>query len=400
MSALSKKWLRLATQNPALAWNKARTTFRNRIGARWDYSFRNGQAKPPATICIKLTNACNLRCQMCGQPRENACPGEAKYAPPEFFHQSVSLEQYQRLIDEVKYFRPNIYLWGGEPFLYPHLIELIARIHRAGLTSQINTNGMLLEKHARELVEAGLDDLIVSIDGPAEVHDAVRGREGVFARLQRGIAAVTEAKRELGSRTPVLRVRGTICPENFNQITDLPRIAHEFGADSLNFNWTWFTTAAAGAAHQKLMRQLFDIEARSWIPFLSESVLDRKTRASFAALPKQLQILKKQSVDLPISLSPHIRPDQVEAYFTDIQQTFGCRDCYSVYVKSYILPNGDVTPCPDYPDYIVGSIVQSPFLQIWNGDRYRKWRQELKKHRLFPICTRCCDLYLSSVQFI
>ncbi|MBN1542285.1 radical SAM protein [candidate division KSB1 bacterium] len=400
MSALSRKWLGLAARNPRLAWDKARITLRNRLGGRWDYTFGNGRARPPATLCLKLSNACNLRCRMCGQPRENARPGDPKYAPPDFFRQSVSLDVYQRLIDEMKRFRPTLYLWGGEPFLYPHLFELIARIKAAGLVCQINTNGLLIEKHARELVESGLDDLIVSVDGPAEVHDAVRGRRGVFARLQRGVDALAEARRQLGSRTPVLRVRGTICPENFASLSELPPIARRFGADSLNFNWTWFTTRQAGQAHQALMRRLFDIDARSWIPFLSETVLDRETRLRFEALSAELQKLQRQAGDLPITLSPHIRPDQVESYFTDVRQSFGCRDCFAVYVKSYILPNGDVTPCPDFPDYIAGSIVDKPFLEIWNGEHYRAWRRELKKHRLFPVCTRCCDLYLSSIQFV
>ncbi len=391
------KIIKLALANPGLAAAKAAITWRNKVGVKWDYYLHQGTAKPPSTICIKLTNACNLACKMCGQPREQQPVGSSKYAPESFFKQTVETDRYLALIEEVSRFRPNLYLWGGEPFIYRDIFQLIRHAKKHRLTCQINTNGLYIKKYAQEIVASGLDDLIISIDGPAEVHDQVRGLSGVFHQVQTGIRALQEEKKMQGRTTPVLRVRGTITPDNFEHIHELPAIAREFEADSLNFNWTWFTTYESGTAHERLMKQLFNIEAVSWRPFETDVIMDPEKRRQFDGIRQELQQLFRNREKILITLSPGIKPEQVERYYTDIHETFGSDRCYSVWLKSYVLPNGDVTPCPDYPDYICGNITQSRFMDIWNGDRYRAWRRELKKRKLFPICYRCCDLYLSNI---
>lgn len=58
-----------------------------------------------------------------------------------------------------------------------------------------------------------------------------------------------------------------------------------------------------------------------------------------------------------------------------------------------IMPNGDVVPCRDYSDYVVGNITKKSILDIYNDEGYRKFRGLLKKHGgLIPICARCCGL--------
>jgi radical SAM protein with 4Fe4S-binding SPASM domain len=394
------KIAKLTVKNPQLAAYKAKITFRNKVTVKWDYAFGKGKAQPPACICIKLTNACNLRCKMCGQPREGHHEGEAKFAPIEFFRQKITFEDYQRLIDEVAAFRPNIYLWGGEPFMYKDILQLVRYVKSRGLTCQINTNGLYLTKRAEEIVDAGLDDLIISIDGPPEVHDQVRGLPGTFAQVEKGIQMIHEEKRKKGVKRPVIRIRGTISPENFEHVHSLVGIAKRLGADSLNFNWTWFTTKQTGTAHQRMMKKLFDTEAVSWVPYETDVIMDPEKLTKFDGIRQALLKLENNGADIPISMSPHIKPDQVEDYYTHITNTFGSDACFSVWVKSYILPNGDVTPCPDFPDYITGNITKESFMNIWNGERYKKWRLELKKRKLFPICYRCCDLFLSNVHFI
>lgn len=394
------KVAKLSLKNPRLAAAKIGVTWRNGVTAKWDYHLLNGRARPPATLCIKLTNACNLRCKMCGQPREGNPAGSIKYAPEAFFRQTVAIERYLRLLDEVSAFRPNIYLWGGEPFLYPDIFTLIRHAKKNRLVCQINSNGMYSKKYSRQIVESGLDDIIISIDGPAQVHDQVRGLAGTFKLVEAGIRALQEEKARQKVSKPVIRIRGTISPENFAHIYSLSEIAKGFSADSLNFNWTWFTTRETGEAHQRLMKQLFDIEATSWRPFETDVIMDPEKRRQFDGIRNELTRLQNNQEEFLITMSPLIKPDQVESYYTDIRNTFSSDRCYSVWLKSYVLPNGDVTPCPDFPDFIAGNLLESSFMDIWNGAPYVRWRQELKKRKLFPICYRCCDLFLSNVGIL
>ncbi|GAG99570.1 unnamed protein product, partial [marine sediment metagenome] len=67
------------------------------------------------------------------------------------------------------------------------------------------------------------------------------------------------------------------------------------------------------------------------------------------------------------------------------------RKCFFVWGTLFISPNGDVMPCQFYPDYKLGNIRDAKLKEIWNNEKYRKFRLELKKG-LFPGCARCCKL--------
>ncbi|MDZ7725676.1 MAG: SPASM domain-containing protein [candidate division KSB1 bacterium] len=280
------------------------------------------------------------------------------------------------------------------------MIPLIEYAKSHHLTVQVNTNGLPLKRLAEQIVRSGLDDLIISIDGPCQVHDEVRGRRGTFERVQQGLEAIQAHKKRLGVSHPLIRVRGTISPYNFDTIADLIPIAEDLNADSLGYNWTWFTTRETGEAYETFMKNVFATDAPSWRPFESDVILDPDRHRKYSGIQQQLKTLFRNKSRLPVSMSPFLQPDQVQTYYENIHETFGHHTCYAVYVKSYVLPNGDVTPCPDFPDYICGNITEQPFTDIWNGDRYRSWRRELKNRGLFPACYRCCDLFLSDVKFV
>lgn len=98
------------------------------------------------------------------------------------------------------------------------------------------------------------------------------------------------------------------------------------------------------------------------------------------------------TVDFPIIISPKVEPETAYDYFTNTSRVFGSERCFSVWNKTYIMPDGDVSPCPHYTDYRVGNIKDSLIMKLWNSEPYRHWRRELQKHGRFPVCYRCCDL--------
>jgi len=75
-------------------------------------------------------------------------------------------------------------------------------------------------RQAEKLVESGLDDLGISIDGPPEVHDRVRGRARTFEQLSSGLERLNAAKRRLGRDRPRVRFSFTITDANYNHILE------------------------------------------------------------------------------------------------------------------------------------------------------------------------------------
>lgn len=109
-------------------------------------------------LYVEPTTSCNLRCKTCIRHGWNEKEG------------FMDLGLYKKLIhsaSQVPTFE-KVSLWGwGEPLLHPHIAEMVAEAKRAGVKTQMISNGMLLKQElAESLTLAGLDSLIISIDSP------------------------------------------------------------------------------------------------------------------------------------------------------------------------------------------------------------------------------------------
>jgi len=205
-------FVKVAVRTPGVFLALARETLRSR-SARWlDYRFGRGRALPPRYVDIKLTNRCNLRCKMCGQWGEQ---GTMRGASAATLREQMALPVLRQLADQVARFKPMFYLWGGEPFLYPDLIPFMAYLRSRRMLCAINTNGTFLEDAAEDLVKAGsVANVLVSLDGPRDVHDRVRGVPGTYDKVMRGVARVLEAKRRLRATKPYLTFVTTVNKDN------------------------------------------------------------------------------------------------------------------------------------------------------------------------------------------
>src|SRR5262249_8179123 len=172
----------------------------------------------PTFVQLRVTNLCNLRCKMCGQwgdtgifrsqsSSADATDGALERARIQELigaKRQMALPEYVRLLDEIAPFHPIVSLYGGEPFLYPDILPLIREIKGRGLTCTVITNGGRLEALARDLVEAGIDSIAVSVDGPPELHNRIRGRPDSFEKIAAGVRAVRRWQTELHSARPLL----------------------------------------------------------------------------------------------------------------------------------------------------------------------------------------------------
>lgn len=117
---------------------------------------------------------------------------------------------------------------GGEPLLCDHIEALARHAKDLGLAVQIATNGLGLARAATWL-EAAVDELFVSLDGPPEVYDRVRGA-GMAARLRLSVAAVARL-----SPRPRLIARSALSAMNAESIEATVAAARDMGFDAVSF---------------------------------------------------------------------------------------------------------------------------------------------------------------------
>ncbi len=367
----------------------------------------------PTFVQLRVTNLCNLRCKMCGQwgdtgiyrSQSGADASDGALERARILEligakRQLALADYVRLLDELAPSRPIISLFGGEPFLYPDILPLIREVKARGLTCTIITNGGRLEALARELVEIGIDSIAVSIDGPPDVHDRIRGRADSFERAAAGVRAVARWQKELRRALPMQIAILPVTELNMDAIAPAIEALRALPLDTINVGLRWFVPEGAGADYERVMREEFGVAATSWKGFDFDWAKVGATRGQqMAELVKLLKGLKRRRfLDSTLgrpwtSFVPDVPAEKIPEYFSDFSQTFGHNLCPVAWYFAQVEPDGEVTFCGDFPDYFIGNVRTQSFRDIWHGEKARKFRAKLAKEPL-PICARCCGNYV------
>ncbi len=171
-----------------------------------------------------LTERCNLACRHCyqeGGPGLEMSLFERREVVEEVFETLAAWAQ-----DHDISFSPAFNITGGEPLLIPDLLPLLAEIASRGAEVHLLTNGTLIDRdRARELARAGIKGVQVSIEGPEEVHDHLRGR-GSFAAALRGVRALLE-------KGHVVTLNTTLSAANADAFPEMIDLARTLGVQKL-----------------------------------------------------------------------------------------------------------------------------------------------------------------------
>jgi MoaA/NifB/PqqE/SkfB family radical SAM enzyme len=309
-------------------------------------------------------NRCNCRCVMCDIWRIRQV---RQITPDDLLPHMESIRQLK-----VRW----VVLSGGEPQLNPGLADLSVMLRREGIRITLLTAGLLLEKHAQEVVELA-DDVIVSLDGPPELHDKIRNVPCAFARLGRGIGAL----RELRPDMPI-SARTTVQKANFRYLPAAVHTALQLGLDSISF-------LAADLTSEAFNR------AEGWDGTRQQEIgLDHAEVVEFAAEIENL--IQDHAIEIAKGF---IREDSeklrrlvrhFEAHLGIVEDE--APRCNAPWVSAVVEADGRVRPCFFQP--VIGDIHEQTLFQIVNGPRATEFREALDVSRN-PICRRCvCSLYV------
>ncbi|HTO76510.1 MAG TPA: radical SAM protein [Thermoanaerobaculia bacterium] len=368
----------------------------------------------PTFVQLRVTNLCNLRCKMCGQWGDtgiyrsdgfsaSATDGEKERDRIRELigrNRQLALPDYVKLLDEIAAWNPIVSLFGGEPLLYPDILPLVREIKKRRLTCTVITNGGRLEPYARELVEAGIDSIAVSIDGPPETHNRIRGKSDSFQKAAAGVRAVEEWRRKLGRAAPMQIAILPITELNLDVIAPAVEALRELPLDTINVGLRWFVPKEAGAEYETVMRDTFGVAGESWKGFDFDWTTAGATKTrQMTDLVRLLKNLKRRryldsaSGKPWVSFVPDVPPEKVPEYFSDFSQTFGHNLCPVAWYFAQVEPDGEVCFCGDFPDYFIGNVRRQAFREIWAGEKAQQFRAKLAKEPL-PICARCCGNYV------
>lgn len=338
----------------------------------------------PSVLNINLTNACNHDCKTCTYRVSNRINLNIQFLPEEVI---------KKLIDEVAPYGTNLlFCGGGEPTLYPQLGKIVAYASHKGLYSEITTNGFILRNKVEELVDAGIGAIVISIDGPEEIHDLVRGRKNAYKRAMEGVMELNRIKRRphVAISTTVSPITWKSLPEFFkeaevlikNRKVDYVMIRHmqnmlgKHNSKVHNKNFGEELFYAESNEYEEMDFGSIDIEE-----------LHRLVEWSNKTFPWLFWVGKQMSVK------------ELDKYYNDPDVFINDKRVYCPWLFANITETGDVVLCNEVTasnNLVFGNIKEQSFLDIWNtSPKIMKFREVLQKHGKLPICARCCG-YISA----
>jgi MoaA/NifB/PqqE/SkfB family radical SAM enzyme len=181
----------------------------------------------PYLLIIDPCNYCNLRCPL--------CPTGLK---------DLGREQTMMSFDDFRaYFDPHIpYLFEaylhswGESLLNKQIFRMIEHVQRNNVGTNLSSNLVTTtSSDIDNLIDAGLEYLVVSLDGTSqETYGQYRVR-GDYERVIANLTELIRRRNARGRKTPVIEWQYIVMKQNEHQIPEAERLAKKFGVDLLRF---------------------------------------------------------------------------------------------------------------------------------------------------------------------
>lgn len=310
----------------------------------------------PTRLVLDVTRRCNLRCAMC---RTWARPHTAELTADEIAGVLAKLHRL-RWLD----------VTGGEPFVRADIAAILAAAAAVPSLSVLHfqTNGWFVDRVAHTVAELrtarrGLDLLVtVSIDGPAAIHDRIRGREGSFARA---IATATELRAIAGVEvhlgTTVSRHNAAALDDTWAAIrAALP------GWPRTHWHWNAVQRSQHFFANDALVGDLR-------VPVAAK--IDEHVRAR--GLPRSLVGAMESAYLVNLAAVERGEPSGIA--------------CQSLRSAMFLAPEGDVYPCHIY-DRPLGNVRTTDVLTIWNAASTHAARRDIEALACGG-CFSACEAY-------
>src|SRR3977135_2211950 len=181
---------------------------------------RSGNAlRKPVCLYLETTNRCNLLCTTCPRTYE-------ELEPPA----DMSWELFTSIVDQLPNIERAVLHGVGEPMLVKNLPRMVRYLKDRCTYVLFNTNGTLLnDRNGRALIEAGLDELRVSLDAAnAKSYRAIRGKD-FFARILRNVRAFRALQEREGRDRPRVSAWLTGLKETIPELPAFVKVAAEIG---------------------------------------------------------------------------------------------------------------------------------------------------------------------------
>jgi Fe-coproporphyrin III synthase len=316
-------------------------------------------------VVLMPHSRCNCRCVMCDIWKANRHSRE------------ISRHDLARHIAAFRELNVQwVVLSGGEALMHSNLWALCDLLKDVDVKISLLSTGLLLKRYASDIISS-CDDVIVSLDGNRDVHNAIRGIRHAYERLEEGVAA-------LKAMEPNFRVtaRCVIQRANYVDLLNIISAAHTLGIDQISFLSVDVSTAA------------FNRPRRWGDERVSEVALSPNEACEFEQIVDEA--IRRYADDFTSGFiaEPPQKLRRLPRYFHALnnQGDFPETVCNAPWVSTVIEADGTVRPC--FFHRSLGNIHRQSLEEILNSAEAVAFRRNLDVKR-DEICRKCvCTLHV------
>jgi MoaA/NifB/PqqE/SkfB family radical SAM enzyme len=322
-------------------------------------------SSPPVCLYLETTNRCNLLCTTCPRTYE-------ELEPPA----DMSWELFTSIVDQVPNLARAVLHGVGEPMLVKNLPRMVRYLKDRGSYVLFNTNGTVLnDKNGRALIDAGLDELRVSLDAAsAKSYRAVRGKD-YFNRILRNVRAFRNLQEREGKDRPRVSAWLTGLKETIDELPAFVKVAADIGVKEVYLQrLVFFEQDAVGHARP------------------DQALYERMTREESVRLEEAAEVARSYGMTFGASGAAS-EPGMSLKREGDGSPWSMCRRPWTV---MYFTANGRALPCciapfsqRGYENYTLGDATQQSLREIWNGAGYQSFREALLSDQPPAACASC-----------
>ena len=321
----------------------------------------------PRSIYIEPTSRCNELCQQC--PRTLLSREEDR---------DLSFENFRFIVDQFPALERVVLHGLGEPLLNKDLPRMIRYLKERRTYVLFNSNGILLNaKRGQALIDAGLDEYRLSMDGAThEMYARVRGVDA-FDKIWRNIRAFIAMQKEQDASKPAVSLWFTAMKENLSELPGLIDLATEAGIREVYLQRFVYFEAGLASSRQALFR--------------------RSTREELELVRRCEEVCKERGITFNAAGSATPLESLTRNFSGGNRPWSGCRRPYTL---TYITASGNVLSCCFAPfghksareyreERVLGNVFQQSIAEIWHGERYQAFRRAFESDSPARHCAQC-----------
>lgn len=347
----------------------------------------------PSVLGLKLTNVCNLRCKHCYEWNEN---GYHHNMSDDEKNKSLDFSIVKKCLDETKSKKSMVYLWGGEPFLYPEIKPLLERLCEENRTVAICTNSIKIPEYIDTLCKfSDKLELLLALEGDKESNDELRGKGNYHNTIS--IIKMLLDLRANKKFNGKISVHTMISNENANNLYGFVQEMENLHIDNLTLCFPWYISNE--------MSESMDLFYNNTFSWLNANKLRQPSWHAYKynidpsnvnLVCSVVDTIRNHKWKINVNILPNINGKIAKEYMLgraiDLPQR---PSCLTVFSRMDVLPTGKVSACKHFQELTYGDLNVHSVFEVWNSTEMNLVRRKIKEG-LMPICNRCNNLYLHS----